>query len=706
MSPRRTFFAALAVLLISAWPAGVGAAPALERTLDNGLHVVVFTDRRYPIVQVQALVSAGSRYEEPFEGGAARLTALLLTHGTTSRASDQWAKEVEALGATIAGDATRDFATLTGTFRAADLARGLELMSDAVENPLLDDASLRATRRQLVGNWVESRDHPDAIADEHVWGLALAGHPYARPERGAIEELAGLNAARLTAFHRGCYRPDRAWVAVAGDVDPAQALGAVQEAFSGWSGHSRAGGEPVAPQRIAKPRIRLVDLPGATEAAIRIGCVVRPEDADNPYAITVVNDLLGGGPGSRLSPESGRVLRSYSDLQLYGDAGLLILGTSARTDSVSGAVGHLRDELRRFVSSPPSDAEVQRTRHAMARSYPIRNESIAAQSAQWLGAAARGFSPDYADRYSERMEAVTADSVRAAAARVLDPDQVAIVVVGDASRLQTPLEGLGKVEVLPIGAEPGPVALRPAMRMDDPDSASITRGRQLVQKAVAAHGGLTRLKGIKDSRIQGEITFYQGEQSVTGSHAELRREPNRLRVETEFPQGATIQAVSGDTAWSRVSAGSRDSVIDEGGDAAEALRHEYSGDLQHLLVLAADPKSRDAWRGQEPVDQTMTDVVEVIDPTGTRWVLFLEGNKHQLVAAEENQGSLLRGAVVRRTFADLRTVQGLAWPHYEERWLNGERALTLKVKSVQLNTGLTAEPFRRPVTSVAKHPRR
>jgi len=153
MTGLRTRLTAVALLLLSAGPpATVGAAPALERTLDNGLHVAVFADRRYPIVQVQVLVAAGSRHEEPFEGGAARLTALLLTHGTTSRTADQYAKEVEALGATVAGDATRDFATLSGTFRAADLARGLELMSDAIVNPLLDDASIRATRRQLVGN--------------------------------------------------------------------------------------------------------------------------------------------------------------------------------------------------------------------------------------------------------------------------------------------------------------------------------------------------------------------------------------------------------------------------------------------------------------------------------------------------------------------------------------------------------------------------
>ena len=57
------------------------------------------------------LVAAGSRHEEPFEGGAARLTALLLTSGTASRSAEQYTKEVEALGATVAGDATRDFAT-------------------------------------------------------------------------------------------------------------------------------------------------------------------------------------------------------------------------------------------------------------------------------------------------------------------------------------------------------------------------------------------------------------------------------------------------------------------------------------------------------------------------------------------------------------------------------------------------------------------
>ena len=578
-------------------------------------------------------------------------------------------------------------------------------MSDAVINPLLDDDGLRTVRREAVGKWIESRDHPDAIADEHVWGVAFDGHPYARPERGAMEEVAGLNSARLIAFHRGCYRPDHAWVAIAGDVDPEKAFAAVREAFGGWSGRSRTGGDPIAPPPIQAPRIRLVDLPGATQAAIRIGCVVPPGDASDPYAITVVNDLLGGGPGSRLAPESGRVLRSYSDLQLYGEAGLLVVGTSAATDSVVRAVGRLRDELRRFVSSPPSEAEVQRSRHAIARSYPIRNESIAAQSAQWLGAAARGFSPGYAERYPERMEAVTTDSVarsRDAGARSgSGRDRGGRRRERARIPAREPRQGrggLGQRRARTGGAASGDAHGRPRLGVRH-------AGRQLVQKAIAAHGGLTRLKGVKDSRVQGEITFYQGDQSVTGSHVELRREPNRLRVESEFPQGATIQAVSGDTAWTHVNNGVRDSVVDEGSDAAEALRHEYAGDLQHLLVAAADPKSRVAWRGQEPVGQIMTDVVEMIDPAGARWVLFLEGDKHRLIAAEENQGSLLRGAVVRRTFGDLRTVQGLAWPYYEERWLNGARALSVKVKSVQLNSGLTTEPFRRPGLA-AKHPRR
>jgi zinc protease len=706
MSARGSLLFVMAALVIGG--SSVEAAPTLVRRLDNGAQVAIFSDHRLPIVQIQVLVPAGTRHEQPLESGAASLTALLLTRGTSSRTSQQFARDVESLGGTVLADASRDYTTMSGAFRSADLERGLELVADALINPIFENDDLSLGRQELARRVMESRAHLDVVAQEHVWALAMRGHPYATPLSGSVEALSALTRERVVAFHRAQYRPDQALIAVAGDVDPEAAFTAVQEAFRSWAGKART----VAPSAIPAPRkpdgpqIRLVDVPGATEAEIRVAVPVSARGAKDAAALAVANDLLGGTTGSRLAGQA-RVVRAYSLLDQQREAGLLMLASSAHNDSVVAALGRLRDELSRFAASPPSSADVERSRRILSRAYPLRNETLGAQAAQWLTAASLGLGNDYGERYVNDLTGVTAESVQDVARRFFDSEHAVVVVVGSADDLKAPLGTLGPVEVVSVGASAAPIAVSPSMRMDEPDEASLREGRKRADAMVAAHGGIKRLKAIKDSRVESDLTLYRGTESITGKQTEIRLEPGRLRTETNFMQLATVQAVHGDTAWTRMTAGKNDSTFNEEPDGVEAMKRAFSGDVPHMLLMAANPKSRVAFRGQDEIGGTAVDVVEVVGPDGTRWVLFVDPTSHRLMGAEDNQGSPLQGPALRRLFGDPRTVQGVLWPHTEERQVNGERTLTLKVNRVQINTGITPAAFlsRVPATTTS-HPRR
>src|SRR5262249_12488532 len=182
----------------------------------------------------------------------------------------------------------------------------------------------------------------------------------------------------------------------------------------GWAGHAR-GGPPAATPPLRKPaglELRIVDVPGAAEAEIRVAVPVPPRGGEESTALAVANDLLGGAVGSRRA--SAHVLgpQAYSEVEQQREGGLLILGTSARSDSVAAAVSHMRAELGRFAGSPPTASEVERSRRVLGRAYPLRNETLGAQEAQWLTGAFLGLGNDYSDHFSERVEAVTAGQVR------------------------------------------------------------------------------------------------------------------------------------------------------------------------------------------------------------------------------------------------------------------------------------------------------
>jgi hypothetical protein len=114
-----------------------------------------------------------------------------------------------------------------------------------------------------------------------------------------------------------------------------------------------------------------------------------------------------------------------------------------------------------------------------------------------------------------------------------------------------------------------------------------------------------------------------------------------------------------------------------------------------------------AYRGEEVVHGALVDVVEIVNANRERRVLFLDRESHRVVGEEQNQGSALRGPSLRRLFGDLRAVQGIVWPHHEERLLNGERTVTLTVRSVRTNSGIVPSVFRKPgAPAPAGHPRR
>lgn len=697
---------ALAVLgAMTALLSPARAAAPVVRTMENGLKVAVLRDPRIPVVQMQLLVPAGSARESAREHGAARLVAALLPRGTTSRNGADFSAEVERLGGTLGGNASLEYATLSGVFRAADFDDGLELLADAALNPLFDDGEVAAMRGELLRALIQTRRHPDLLAVEHVWGLALSGHPYGFPELGTLESAAALTRQQLQGFHRACYRPDQALLIVAGLVDVEHAFEAARVQFGDWKGTGRSAALP-AIERPAGLKIRLLDLPGAGEAEIRLALVAPARNATDALPMVVVNDMLGAGQNSRLNAGSGgRTLRSYSTLDLRRAGGLLVLGTVVRGDSVRAAVERLRSELRRFVSRPPGDDEISATTRTLSRSFPIANDGIASQSAQWLSAAFYGLGNDLVERYPADLQAVKPADVHAAAARWLDPDHAAIVVVGEAARIRPQLEGLGTVEVLPFDAPAAALEPAPTMDLSPPGPEALRRGREVVDRALVAHGGAARLKGIKDSTTEAEITLYSGGRSIGGTQRELRREPSQLRIETNLAQVASVQALDRDRAWTRISA-PQDSIIDEDSLTVAGLKAVFQSDPIHLLRTATEPGTRLAWRGEEEIAGRIADVVEMVTADGTRSVLCFDRDQRYLVAVEENQGSPLAGPVLRRVFGQPRAEQGVVVPHFEERLLNGERTLTLKSTKFLFNTGLDAMAFEKPGGSGSRPRRR
>lgn len=693
---------------VSASPAMAGTAFRMPapgiRTLANGLEVAVFSDPRLPMVQVLLLIPAGSAADPPGLAGTAHLTAQLLSHGTSSRTAAAFAAELDGLAGNVVAGATRDYSTVAGAFLARDLDAGLEIMSDAVVNPAFDAQEFEQLRSQILGNLARQHLSPANVAGEQIWAAVFGDHPYALPAFGTPGTLERLTPDALRAFYGAHYRPDRSMLAIAGDVTPDRALAAATEWFGRWGGVSApAAGRPFTgaasgglPGRL---RIRLFDAPGLRETEIRLGLAMPPKGDPDETAVTLAGALLGGGPSSRLArlAAQGSLGREAWGLNVVlKNAGIFTMGVTIGSDSVRIAVERLRDELGRFAREPLDEAELASARRTLMNVMPMQFETLGALLNQWCTSRCYGLPEGNYDRQRERLETLAAAEVSTAASRWLDPGRLRVVAVGPAAEIRPQLEALGEVEVIGRGAPSTAVTPEPPPAAGPPARGQVTRGRAIVRKAVAAHGGLARLRGIKDSTVEADATLILGGRRLQGRMVQVRKEPYKMLLSTAVEGIDTEQTLNGSAAWSIASTAPEPKAQDMDSLGVAGMRAGFGSDLPHLLLGAADAASRVASLGKRRVGDREAEAVEVRAGPALR-VLYFDPRTYRLVAMDQHEaGGGAAGFEARRIYGDLRPVRGILWPHSEERLLGGERVMEIKVTRVSLDSGVDDSIFEKP----------
>ena len=661
---------------------GFQAPTPVVRTLANGLTVAVFQDDRLPIVQVQLLVRAGSAQEPPGEAGVAYLTFRMLNQGTASRTAKVFDGAIQALGGSVSGSVSREFATVNGAFLAGDLEAGLELLADAVLNPLLDADRLGAIKSQLVtARLAAARQDPAALADDHLWGAVYKDHPYGRPPLGTPRALNALGVAQVRDFHRSRYRPDGALLAIAGDVTPERALKSAEELLGSWGGRAPDTLTDARPPRDPRPRVRIVNVPGLARAELRLGAL-GPSRLEADYdPLSVAAELLATGtePALRVGISG---LRS---------AGLISIASSSPVDSAGQEVARMRAALARGLAEPPDASALDQTKRRVAGRFTLQFDTRGGLIAQWMAAALHGGAGDRMGAHAGAIGSLTAEAVRAALARHVREDGMVLVALGPANRLRPQLEGFGPVEVVAAEAAAEVIEL-PSTARTAPAAEQLEKGRALAVQAAAAHGGLERLRGIKDSTVEGDAVVTPGPRELAGQALMVRKDPNRFLFSFTLSGVKTTQALDGDGGWSQKNADDPSTVGDLDSLGIAGLRAAYGSALRQLLLTAADPASRVAWRGRERRDGRDTDVLEVVSADGQRRLLFLDTESHRLVAMEQNDGQ----HVMRRIYRDLRKVDGVWWPFHEERLLDGQPTMTFVWKRVAFNTGVKDAQFLMP----------
>ncbi|HSS67419.1 MAG TPA: pitrilysin family protein [Nocardioidaceae bacterium] len=423
---------------------------AVEDVLPNGLRMLAYHCPGQYVVSTSLLFDVPLTVEARELEGVAALTGRTLTQGAAGRSAEDFADALAVCGADLVAGVTPDAFAVRLSAPATRLDPALGLLCDAVQSATFDTNEFEHEKSLRLQEIEQARAYPQHVAVERLNAALFGEARVARPSGGDTDSVAAVGRDDVIAYAERYLHPHRATLVIAGDFADIDPFALAERTLGGWSrdGDVAACTEP--PQFSRRPQLILVDFPEATQSTIRVGGPGVTRADERWAAMFVANHAVGGSFSSRINTvlreQKGVTYGASSSLDTGRGAGVLAVSTAVRSgataESIADIVAILRD-----ANGSLTDEEVTTGVHAAADSAALGFERADAVVGRVELLLSQGLPLDHVDVNLARIRAVTTGAANDAYAEIVRPDELTIVVVGDAASLGDSLAAIGYADV-------------------------------------------------------------------------------------------------------------------------------------------------------------------------------------------------------------------------------------------------------------------
>lgn len=430
-----------------------------ERTLPNGLRVIVGRYATVPKVSVLLTVESGLASDPPDKAGLAQFVADAAQEGTATRQSRQLRDEVFALGASLSAAVGQDSSTFQVRGLADTLPQLLDVLADVVQRPSFPDDEIRllvatATQRQMA-----QLASPQFVANRQFRQRLFGLHPYARISP-TPESLKAIDRASIVAFHRTHYRPNNAVLVLTGDVTLARALPIVEKAFGAWTRGDVPEPTYPAPPVLEGRTLVFVHRPGSVQSSISAGNLAVKRDDPRWFMLNLANQMYGGAFDSRLvrniREEKGYTYSPGSQFLAFGDTGAYRVSADVRNEVTGATLKEIYAEMDGLRAAPPPADELSGAKAYARGLFVVQNATQSGLAGTINTVATYRLAKDYPELYQARVTALTGEAVSTGAGILLGTTDSLVVVVGDYTKVKDQLTGFGTVQIVDVTGAPIP----------------------------------------------------------------------------------------------------------------------------------------------------------------------------------------------------------------------------------------------------------
>lgn len=655
-----------------------GPAPKIElgeakmTTLDNGLKVIVVENSRLPVVSFNLSIDVPNMVEGE-KAGAASIAGQLLPTGTTSKTKAEIDEAVDFLGAT--------FNVSGGGIFASSLKKSskaiLDIMSEVLYSPSFPEAEFDKIKQQTLSAIAANNSDPNAISSR-VANVVRYGTDHPFGEYITEETITNITLDDCKSYYSTYFKPNISYLVVVGDIKESEAIKLVKEYFGKWEKAEVPMPKYDQPKGPAKTKVQLVNKTGAVQSVINVTYPVdlKP-NAEDRMAARVMNTILGSGSRGRLfqnlREDKGYTYGAYSSLGSSREIGSFNASASVRNEVTDSSVTQILMEMDRIRTEKVSEDILAETKAKIAGSFGRSLEQAQTIANFALQKELNGLKDDHYATYLQRLEAVTAEDVMAAAKKYIHPENANIVIVGDQEAVQESLGQFGEVAVLDIYGEPVKAAA----------SAGDASPESVINSYFAAIGGKAAVEGVKNMTLNMEATV----QGMAVAFEQIKTSEGKMAMKV-VAMGNTMQEIKFDGTKGSMSAMGQSQAIE--GEAADGMKVQALV-FPELAYTAGGYEME--LKGIEAVDGQDAYVLKLGDASGNSIVEYYSvetGLKLRTVATAKAMGQTV---TTTSDFADYTEINGILVPYTIKQSGAMPFPIEMKVKSASTNDDLDTTIF-------------
>jgi zinc protease len=396
----------------------------------------LYETRTAPVISFNVLVYAGSAIETDSEAGMCHVIEHMIFKGTPSRKVGEVARDIEAAGGEVNAYTSFDQTVFYINMASRFADKGLEILADAVQNSLFDEAELSREIEVICEEIRRGKDNPSHCISEDLFHHSFTKHTYGRPIIGFEKTVKSFDRQRVLDFYKKHYTPHNMTLIVVGNFKPEEIKPKIETAFAGFKGGTveeltkgiKIEAEP--PQTAMRVNLSEMDI---QSSHFLLGFHVPEITHKDIPALDVLSHILGGSESSRLEQVVREKKRLVHNIYSYAFTpkypGLFMIGGVTQPEKILKTLDAVWEEVQKVMTEPVSADELGRAKVNIHASEVYERESVGGQAAKLAYFLATANDHDFEKKYFQLLNDVSVEQIRQVAEKYLNVKNCTVEVL-------------------------------------------------------------------------------------------------------------------------------------------------------------------------------------------------------------------------------------------------------------------------------------